>query len=75
MQVTELQDVDDGKYVMKDIFRFEQTGIDDDGHAVGEFHVTGEVPKCLPRLEQYGAQLTEEFFEKRTLPPRPTGGA
>ncbi len=70
VQVTEIQGVVDGAYVTKDIFRFEQTGLDENGHAVGDFHVTGEIPKCLPRLAQYGAQLTEEFFEKRTLPVR-----
>ncbi len=70
MQVTEIQGVADGAYVTKDIFRFEQTGVDDKGHAVGDFHVTGEVPACLPRLAQYGAELSEDFFQKRTLAVR-----
>lgn len=70
MQVTELQGVKDGAYVMKDIFRFEQTGLDENGRAVGDFYITGEVPKCLPRLSQYGAELDESFFRPRKLDVR-----
>jgi pilus assembly protein CpaF len=52
---------------MHDIFKFEQTGLDESRVAQGEFHCTGIHPRCLPRLKSCGIELPLSIFERRTL--------
>lgn len=65
MRVSELVSVQDGSYHIEDIFGFEQTGVNPDGIAVGEFYATGYRPVCLERLRAAGISLPEELFECR----------
>ncbi len=53
---------------MHDIFRFQQTGLNDDGIAIGNFESTGVRPHCADRLEACGLPLNLAKFERRTLP-------
>ena len=46
MQITEIQDVQDNQYVLQELFRFEQTHVDEGGTARGRFCCTGEHPQC-----------------------------
>ncbi|MCA9154474.1 MAG: CpaF family protein [Planctomycetales bacterium] len=64
MRVAEITGVRDGAYVMNDIFGFRQTGVNDDGMAVGSFYTTGYRPQCLERIEYSGIHLPEAMFEK-----------
>ena len=66
-QISEITGVQGETVSMHDIFVFEQTGVDDQGAAVGEFHATGIQPKCLPRLKAAGAQLSPKIFERRVM--------
>ena len=60
--ISEIQGVDDGHINLKDIFVFKQTGLDKEGHLLGEFQATGAVPHCLERLRNYGVDLPEKVF-------------
>ena len=66
-QVSEIVGVRDGAYEVEDIFGFEQTGVNADGVAVGEFFVTGYRPKCLHRLKAHGISLPDEMFLRRRI--------
>jgi pilus assembly protein CpaF len=52
---------------MHDIFRFQQTGLDERGVAVGYFESTGVRPHCADRLEACGLPLDLAAFEKHRL--------
>ena len=67
MQISEIVGVKNGDYVLEDIFGFEQTGVDAEGTAVGEFFTTGYRPKCLSRLKAAGVSLNEEMFVARRV--------
>ncbi len=53
-------------YQVRDLFGFRQTGIVH-GNAVGEFYVTGKLPRCLGRLHAVGVDLPPEMFTERIL--------
>lgn len=55
----------EGDYRVEDIFGFEQTGVDDQGNALGEFYATGYRPVCLSRMEASGIKLSDHIFEKQ----------
>jgi pilus assembly protein CpaF len=66
-QVSEITGVQGDTVSMHDLFVFEQTGVDDHGAAVGEFHATGIQPRCLPRLKSAGSHLSPKMFERRVM--------
>jgi pilus assembly protein CpaF len=60
--VTEVSGMEGDKIVMSDIFKFEQTGISQDGKIIGEAKPTGIRPMFSPRLEAAGFKLGAELF-------------
>ncbi len=68
MRISEIVGLEDGNFEVNDIFRFEQTGVDELGLAKGSFQVTGYVPRCIERLRSAGIHLPDEFFNSRDLP-------
>jgi pilus assembly protein CpaF len=48
---------------MSEIFRFERTGIDEEGHVTGFFTTTGIIPKFLNKLHKRGFDIGFETFE------------
>jgi pilus assembly protein CpaF len=69
VKVSEVTGVEGENYSMQDVFLFKQTGVDDQGRAVGCFHATGLRPNCLDRLAALGARLHPGLFERRILQP------
>lgn len=69
-QVSEIVSVQNGGYVLEDVFGFEQTGVDELGVAQGEFYFTGYRPRCLARLRACGIRLADEIFDRRRIPVR-----
>ncbi|GAB4135836.1 MAG: CpaF family protein [Planctomycetaceae bacterium] len=67
IRISEIAGIEDGVYQMEDIFGFRQTGVDDEGNALGEFYATGYVPKCLDILKASGHELSESMFQERTV--------
>ena len=55
------------KLYLQDIFRFKQTGIDDNGKVHGRFEATGYVPYCNEIMKNKGYGFDESFFQKRVL--------
>jgi len=68
MQVSEIVGIQGGDYELREIFGFEQQGINQEGFAVGEFYATGQRPAMLTRLRAAGIDLADELFEKRRMP-------
>jgi hypothetical protein len=52
---------------MQDVFRFKQTGVDQDGHAIGQFEACGVRPHCLERIMDEGIQFPPDMFRARVL--------
>jgi pilus assembly protein CpaF len=61
-QITEVSGMEGDTVVLTDIFKFEQTGISQDGKVLGELKPTGMRPLLSPRLEANGFKLGPEIF-------------
>ena len=60
--VTEVQHMEDNTITTQDIFRYEQTGFDESGKAIGHFVPTGLQPGFLDKFELNGVELPDDFF-------------
>ena len=67
MRVSELLRVENGAYVLEDVFGYEQTGVNEQGVAQGHFYATGYRPACLARMETAGIRLPEAMFQKQNI--------
>jgi len=63
--ITEVVGMEGDTVVLTDIFKFEQTGIGQEGKILGELKPTGIRPLFTPRLEAGGFKLSGEIF----IPP------
>ena len=63
--ITEVVGMEGDIVVLTDIFKFEQTGLGQDGKILGELKATGIRPIFGPRLEAAGFKLSAEIF----MPP------
>ena len=62
-QITELSGMSDEIHInLKDIFTFQQTGLDKDGNVQGDFRPTGYVPSFYGDLKARGIELSKEIF-------------
>jgi pilus assembly protein CpaF len=66
-RVSELTGMEGEQLQMHDIFVFEQTGVSDAGHTIGQFRATGIRPRCLERMEALGITLSPHLFTRRAL--------
>jgi pilus assembly protein CpaF len=66
--VTEVVGMEGDTVVMTDIFKFEQTGIGQNGKILGELKATGIRPLFSPRLEAAGFKLTGDIFMANSSP-------
>jgi pilus assembly protein CpaF len=65
--ITEVLGMEQDTIVMQDIFRFEKTGVDQNGRAIGRFISTGIRPSFMDRLEQAGVRLPASTFRERVM--------
>jgi pilus assembly protein CpaF len=72
IRVSEILGLKGRRYVVRDIFRYEQTGVRD-GQAIGAFSATGHVPRCLQRFRASGIELPPDLFTQRVLSVPATG--
>ncbi|HMB96636.1 MAG TPA: hypothetical protein VKK61_11400, partial [Tepidisphaeraceae bacterium] len=63
--VSEISGMEGELIQMHDIFTYEQTGVDGDGHATGNFVGTGIRPRVLERIEHRGIKLPSDLFMRR----------
>ena len=61
--ITEVQHMEGNTITTQDIFKFVQTGFDENGKAVGHFVCTGLKPGFLDKFELAGIELPEDFFD------------
>ena len=61
-QCSEVLGMEGDTIVMQDVFRFDQSGIDDDGKILGELRPTGLRPRINERIEQAGIHLPPTIF-------------
>ena len=71
--ISEITGMEGDVISMHDIFRFQQTGLDGKGVAMGFFESTGVRPQCVNRLEASGLPLDLSLFEKQKLAPEKGG--
>ncbi len=69
LRLCEVVGLRDGRYLVRDLFRYQQQGVRD-GKAFGSYFATGKRPKCLQRLHAAGMHLPDEMFSKRILATR-----
>lgn len=67
-RVSEINGVADGEYVMQDLFRFHQQGVDEAGRTRGVFAATGQVPQCVRRFEELGVDFRGDLFVATEVP-------
>jgi pilus assembly protein CpaF len=67
VSVSELAGMEGDSIQMHDLFVFEQTSVDADGHAVGHFVCTGIRPRSYDRIESRGIHLPVELFQRRMI--------
>jgi pilus assembly protein CpaF len=48
---------------MQEIFKFEQTGMDQNGKVKGRFRATGIRPKFAEKFQAMGIQIPHELFD------------
>lgn len=60
--ITEVQKMEGTTITTQDIFRFEQTGFDNNGKILGHFVPTGLRPSFLEKFEISGVKLPDGFF-------------
>jgi len=65
--ITEIVGMEQDTVVMQDIYRYVQTGVNEQGRAVGRFESTGIRPTFMDRLESAGVRLPASAFRQRTM--------
>lgn len=66
-RITEVCGMENDTIVMQDIFKFDKTGVDENGRAKGKFICTGVRPKCMDKLESMGIKLPSSIFRERVM--------
>jgi pilus assembly protein CpaF len=62
--ITEVQGMEGDTIVLQDIFRFRETGTDDEGKVLGRLQPTGLLPKFTERLESAGQKIDRSLFRQ-----------
>ena len=70
-QITEVVGMEGDVITMQDIFKFEQTGVDEDGSVIGQLHPTGIRPRCMDRLKACGFEMSADAFTEAPKDGRP----
>ncbi|MGR5449460.1 CpaF family protein [Vibrio sp. PNB22_3_1] len=64
VSVTEINGMEGEVITMSEIFKFQRTGIDQDGNVQGYFTATGVIPQCHDALSKRGYHLPFELFNE-----------
>jgi len=65
VSVAEITGIERDVILTQDLFRFAQVGIDELGHAKGQFEACGVRPRVLQRMEEEGVTLPPSLFQRR----------
>jgi pilus assembly protein CpaF len=67
VKIVEITSMEGDTICLHEIFQFNQTGVDDAGHACGTFEACGVRPLLLNRLHAKGAEIPIDLFRRRVL--------
>lgn len=70
--ITEVAGMEGDVVVLTDIFKFNQTGVTQEGKVLGDLRPTGIRPLFTPRLEASGYKLGSEIFMANKAPADPS---
>ncbi len=60
--ITEVHGMEGDVIILQDVFRYEQTGLDQKGKVVGKFVFTGVKPKFVEKLKNHGIEIPMSLF-------------
>lgn len=60
--VTEVHGMEGDVIILQDVFRFEQSGLDQKGKVVGQFVFTGVKPRFVEKLKNHGIEIPMSLF-------------
>ncbi len=63
--ISEITGMEGETITMQEIFKYERSGIDRDGHVIGRHRPTGVRPLFAERLKIYGLSVPRSLFEER----------
>lgn len=72
--ITEVQGMEGDVIVTQDIFRYEQTGVDENGKSIGIFRSMGMQPTFMDRFRVNGIEVPAEVFDNEPNPLQPREG-
>ena len=67
VSVQEINGMEGEVITMSEIFKFQRTGINEDGDVIGYYTATGIVPSCYDKLSKRGMALPFELFHEEDL--------
>jgi len=67
VRIEEITGMEGETVCLQDIFTFNQTGVDEQGYAAGQFMASGVAPQLLRKLRAEGVDLAPNFFHHRVL--------
>lgn len=60
--ISEITGLEHDEIVMQELFKFKQTGLDENGKIIGTFTATGVRPICIDKLRRSGVIITDDWF-------------
>jgi len=66
VRISEIVGVDDGEFVVEDVFRFDRDDFSAVGVAEGVFKSTGYLPRCRSRMKAAGVDVSDCWFSSST---------
>ncbi|MEM0982669.1 MAG: CpaF family protein [Planctomycetota bacterium] len=81
MTISEITGMESDAVLLQDIFKFVQTGLDEEGRAVGYHESCGVRPKCLDQIRAEGHDVPDDLFfggkmeQNGTIDKKPSGTA
>lgn len=67
LSIAEVTGMEGDTVCLQELFRFQQTGVGEDGHATGRFEACGVRPQLTNRLEAEGIHLPNDLFQNHVL--------
>lgn len=62
ISISEITGMEKDEIVMQEIYRFNQTGVDENGKITGKFEPTGVRPYCVDKLRRSGLMVSDDWF-------------
>lgn len=62
VSISEITGMEKDEIVMQEIYRFNQTGVDENGKITGKFEPTGVRPYCVDKLRRSGLMVSDDWF-------------